>query len=196
MTTWARIDGTDHEVSDDGRIRSLKGKERKLGVGASGYVIVRMWRRGDYASISVHRLVAESFIGPCPGGLVVNHRDGCKTNNSASNLEYITRSENLKHAHRMGLAHLPTNRSRGDSHWTRKYPELVKRGKNNGAAMHPERILRGSGCPSSKLTESDVVAIRARAAVGEHPKALGLAFGVSRENIIQIIKRNTWKHIP
>lgn len=52
----------------------------------------------------LHRLVAEHFIGdPLPKETDVNHKDGNKQNNSASNLEWCTRSENMKHAIRTGL---------------------------------------------------------------------------------------------
>lgn len=43
---------------------------------------------------SVHRLVAEAFIGPCPVGLEVCHKDNDPTHNSVENLRYDTRSSN------------------------------------------------------------------------------------------------------
>lgn len=52
---------------------------------------------------SVHRLVAKSFISEIPEGMVVNHKDGNKLNNSVDNLEIITHSENVIHAYRNGL---------------------------------------------------------------------------------------------
>ena len=51
----------------------------------------------------VHRLVAIHF---CPGmeeGLVVNHKDGNKLNNNADNLEWVTHSQNDKHAFQLNL---------------------------------------------------------------------------------------------
>lgn len=49
----------------------------------------------------VHRLVLLTFVGASP--LEVNHRDGCKQNNELTNLEYCTRSDNMRHAVRTGL---------------------------------------------------------------------------------------------
>jgi hypothetical protein len=46
----------------------------------------------------VHRLVYESFRGPIPDGLEINHIDGNKKNNSLENLEAVTRKQNLHHA--------------------------------------------------------------------------------------------------
>jgi hypothetical protein len=51
----------------------------------------------------VHRLVAAAFHGPCPFGLEVNHKNGIKNDNSSDNLEYVTKGENERHAHKIGL---------------------------------------------------------------------------------------------
>jgi hypothetical protein len=51
----------------------------------------------------VHRIVAAAFIGPCPDGLEINHKNGIKLDNRAENLEYTTRSANMKHAYDSGL---------------------------------------------------------------------------------------------
>lgn len=50
----------------------------------------------------IHRLVAESFLDVIEG-YEVNHIDGNKLNNDLSNLEWVSRSENIKHAYDKGL---------------------------------------------------------------------------------------------
>ena len=51
----------------------------------------------------IHRLVAIHFCEGYSEELVVNHIDGNKNNNKATNLEWVTRSENDKHAYKMKL---------------------------------------------------------------------------------------------
>lgn len=51
----------------------------------------------------VHRLVALTYLPKEEGKDFVNHIDGDKLNNSLENLEWVTSSENLRHAFRTGL---------------------------------------------------------------------------------------------
>ena len=50
-----------------------------------------------------HNLVAKAFLGPCPQGHEVNHKDGNKANNHVDNLEYVTSSGNRQHSFHNGL---------------------------------------------------------------------------------------------
>lgn len=49
-----------------------------------------------------HRLVWHYFFGPIPDGMCINHKNGIKDDNRPGNLEIVTYSENIKHAHRLG----------------------------------------------------------------------------------------------
>lgn len=59
--------------------------------------------KGKRNEVLVHDLVAEAFIGECPEGKEVNHKNGIKTDNTYTNLEYVTHPENILHAWRSGL---------------------------------------------------------------------------------------------
>lgn len=104
---WMNIsDAPDYEVSDQGRVRSLKfGKVKILRPGKTGrgYLTVALCKRGNPHTRKIHRLVMDAFVGPCPGGMMVNHISGEKTDNRQINLEYVTQSENGYHAYRKGL---------------------------------------------------------------------------------------------
>lgn len=77
-----------------------------------GYALVAL---GHYARnrVRVHVLVAQAFIGPRPPGLDINHKNGVKADNRVENLEYVTRSENNKHAYATGLKPLPRGEQGG-----------------------------------------------------------------------------------
>ena len=61
-----------------------------------------LWVGGQVLTMYVHRVVAAAFIGTCPPGRQVNHRDCNKTHNRPENLEYVTAQENKSHAQAHG----------------------------------------------------------------------------------------------
>ena len=101
---WCPIKGFEglYEVSDKGRVRSLKfGKERILKPGRNtGYLLVCLYKNGEKKWCKVHRLVAKTFI-PNPDNLPeVNHKDEDKENNSVQNLEWCDQKYNINYGTR------------------------------------------------------------------------------------------------
>ncbi len=75
----------------------------------NGYLYVAIHGGPKQISRSVHSLVAEVFIGPCPLGQEVRHKNGVRTDVFADNLFYGTRTQNaadkVEHGtHRAGIA--------------------------------------------------------------------------------------------
>lgn len=110
---WRTVDGfPGYDISNLGRLRratdSLKHPAGTVFTGnlqKNGYLATTL-STGTVASRKrtyLHHLVAEAFLGPRPSGWSVNHIDGCKTNNRADNLEYLTLGDNTRHAFRTGL---------------------------------------------------------------------------------------------
>lgn len=101
-----------YEVSDLGRVRSLDRRVRcahgatRLVRGVllapryrqDGHIDAGLTRGNKKHNAKVHRLVMEAFVGPCPPGREVLHRNGIPDDNRLSNLQYGTRSQNLKDA--------------------------------------------------------------------------------------------------
>ena len=65
---------------------------------------------GRSHTVSVHRILALTFLEPVKGKNFVNHIDGNKLNNKLSNLEFVTASENMQHAYRVGLIKIKSKR--------------------------------------------------------------------------------------
>lgn len=114
---WKYIRGYNnaYQISDKGRVKSLKRKVvaqknhktyftsipekiMSLNVNSKGYHVVKLSVNGKYKSVYVHRLVANAYVPNPNGKPEVNHKDGVKTNNTPSNLEWTTRKENAHHA--------------------------------------------------------------------------------------------------
>lgn len=95
-----------YKVTDQGVVISTKRKTQatmKLWPRRDGYLQVQLRMRGRANNRLVHTLVASAFIGAPPDGQEVNHIDGNKQNNGLENLEYVSKSANMKHAFSRGL---------------------------------------------------------------------------------------------
>lgn len=96
----------DYEVSNFGKVKSLKkGKVRilKSALNTRGYKHVALWINNKGKQITVHRLVCQAFLENPNKYLEINHKDGNKVNNNASNLEWCSSKMNNLHAMINGL---------------------------------------------------------------------------------------------
>ena len=118
MEIWKVIVDNDYyHISNLGRVKSIERKvprstcgevsvrERilKPATDAKGYLRVALARNKSLKTYKVHRLVADAFIDNNERKPEVNHKDGNKHNNHVSNLEWVTKGENLSHAYKNGL---------------------------------------------------------------------------------------------
>lgn len=125
---WRQITGWPYEVSEDGQVRRSGSPKPGVRVGRilgvqiiNGYAQVqlrdrprRRWHR------KVHHLVMEAFIGSPPTPKhQTNHKDGDKSNNHWTNLEWTTARENINHADALGLRWF----RRGEEHTQAKLKE-------------------------------------------------------------------------
>lgn len=90
-------------VSEQGEIISTirAGRVLRQSINPQGYPYVTLMTGGGPKKFTVHRIVAEAFVSG--SGETVNHRDGDKKNNCASNLEWCSYAENNDHARDTGL---------------------------------------------------------------------------------------------
>lgn len=109
MAEWRAVPGySPYQVSENGDVRKRKGDKWKLlkpSVSHWGYHVINLRDESNVKKqVRVHRLVCSAFIGVAPVDLpYVNHKDGVKTNNLYTNLEWCNVKENTRHASSMGL---------------------------------------------------------------------------------------------
>lgn len=127
---WLPIRGfPDYSISTLGRIKSSRsphyGFKREPRVlpprkaGPNGYVMIDLRADGNRLPRTLHSLVLEAFVGPCPNGMEACHNDGTKTNNRLSNLRWDTNKANHLDSVRHGT-HNPNGLERG------RIPRLFK----------------------------------------------------------------------
>lgn len=143
---WKLCVNDNYEVSNHGRFRrATPGRKTNAGqlikpmLLKIGYYYVGPTVNGKNKHFYIHHLVAEHFIGPRPEKMDINHKDGNKTNNHVSNLEYVTHGDNMRHAFNSGLVNCKTIHS----------PEVIRE----------IRSLRNSGLSYSKIAAATGVSI-------------------------------------
>lgn len=105
MEIWKEVGENDkYMVSNTGKIRRSGSNKDHSTRDKKGYKVVDLYRNSERVTRRVHRIVAEAFVPNPEGKTQVNHKDGNRHNNVASNLEWVTASENSKHAWRTGLS--------------------------------------------------------------------------------------------
>lgn len=139
---WADIDGYEdlYRVSDQGHVESYYSgawKRLRSGQNSSGYLCVLLYRAGAASNERVSRLVAQAFVPNPEGKPEINHKDGNKLNNAATNLEWVTHMENMHHAMRLGL--LPRGERHGSSKLTRIQVKEIR--KLYAAGDHTQKEL-------------------------------------------------------
>lgn len=166
---WYSIDGyQNYMISNCGRVKSLNynhTRKEKILVplfNSDGYLHVKLYKNNKVKTITVHRLVASSFIENSESKPQVNHKNGIKTDNRSQNLEWTTAKENTDHAWCSGL----NENVRGAS-------ILSNTGENNGLC---------------KISDVDCEEIRLRYSNGNiSQKELAEEYGCAQQQISRII---------
>lgn len=182
---WRPIAGySGYEVSSLGRVRGL-ARADAAGNRIKGCILTPRRHSGGYLRVTlcdgkshdffIHRLVLQTFVGPCPPEKQGCHNDGNRQNNALSNLRWGTRIENMADKKLHGTEQL------GAKHWMVRKPHWVRRG---------EKV------PTSVLTVTDVERIRDLRINGCTCKSIAQWIGSTRENISVIDRRITWRHVP
>lgn len=105
--------------------------------------------------MSVHRLVAAAFVQRKDGANTVNHIDEDKQNNAASNLEWLTLSDNLNYG-----THNTRAKANKKYHSGAEHPNYGLRGSE--AHTHKGRVIAVSKSDPTKRLEFDTAATASR----------------------------------
>lgn len=172
---WRPVVGFEsfYEVSSLGKVRSLdrtitksngvieakRGRVLCQGTKPTGYRFVNLCVNKVQKCCNVHRLVAMAFIPTDQMRREVNHIDGIKNHNEIENLEWVSKSENQRHAIEHGL-----------------HP-----GINGGG-------LCGMANGSCKLSPSDVLNVRRMRREGMTFREIGQAAKISAPHAYRLVK--------
>lgn len=114
-SNFGRVKSVDRYVKRSrGGLQIARSKILKQNMSGQ-YLAVALSKDGKPRTRRVHKLVALAYLREIPKGLVINHLDGNKLNNSTSNLQLTTQQANIDHAIAMGLSN-----NRGDNHYKRR----------------------------------------------------------------------------
>jgi hypothetical protein len=134
-----------YKIDENGSIYSSRIKKiMKVRKSNSGYMCVVLKKDNKYKGLFIHRLLAINFIDNPLNLEQVNHIDGDKLNNAIENLEWCTRSQNMKHMYDIGLKTYKPLHYKGKfgiDHNRSKPVYCVTNGKTYGSMSEASRDL-------------------------------------------------------
>ena len=123
-------DTNNYFISNLGRIKDKNNYEMVSHIDRYGYVGIKLYKSDNLQyDFTIHRLMGYIFLNlnlSSYRAIQINHIDGVKTNNILSNLELMTPSENIKHAHDLNLVNIKKKYSDSEVHAVCK---LLQEGK-------------------------------------------------------------------
>ena len=157
---WKSIPGYEkYEASTLGKIRSLnylrtgKIKELKQGKSKLGYLFVVLCDNSKNKRFAVHQLIALTFLENSNNWKEVNHIDSNKQNNQVDNLEWSTRSLNIRHSVKAGTFNVLHGEKNGNSKLTNDQVIQIKKHLLEGI-LSGQQIAEK--CNTNKCRVSDI----------------------------------------
>jgi predicted XRE-type DNA-binding protein len=179
---WRTIkEFTNYQISNLGRIKRIVPDKYnrplimlKIQKDKNGYSYVELKNESITKKKKIHRLVLMSFKPIDTSELFqCNHIDGNKQNNCIYNLEWVTASENVQHAFKIGIKTISRN--------TKNKMSLKKKGESNLFHKLTEENIK----EIKFLLEQDILS----------QKEIAKIFGVVQTTISMIKLNKAWSHI-
>ena len=153
---WLPVVGYEgiYEVSNQGRVRSLdralldgrswRGRQMRLSGDRYRQVLLRNADGGKMRT--VHRMVLEAFVGPCPDGMEALHGEAGPRDNRLSNLRLGTPAENLADRYRQGeIAKGERNAGAKLTEWQVRDVRLaIAAGESQGSVSRRYRVSKST----------------------------------------------------
>ena len=170
---WKKTHIDIYSVSNRGRVRNDESghilKPTVRSKTAPYYKVILVDRSKTKHTCMIHRLVATAFLGEPPPNCVVNHIDADTFNNNVENLEWVTQSDNLKHAYKLGRKHTnPANVLKAIDATKRRVINLTLN-KEYESIAEAGRDIGGRGTGISKVLN------------GQRKRYMGMAFKYADE---------------
>ena len=176
MEKWKKIpDYSRYEASTLGRIRTpnWKGGNKpdilRPALDNGGYLRTMLKRDdGVTHTIKVHRIIASTFLENIEHKKEVNHKNGIRSDNRLTNLEWVNHSENIKHSFKIGLS--------------------SNIGEKNPAATLTEKEVK-------EIRANYKYGRKSKYDGGETKVQIAKRYNTTVSVIKMIIQKRTWKHL-